>query len=988
MTKRFIGNLKTFGASSGYSVALPGSTATYLQMPWSYDIALSSNNFTLEAWIYPLNSGTQVGIITGWGATSGQYILRRTAGNRLEFVYNNGATVTLTGTVGFIRPFQWNHVCVIGNTSSNLRLYINGVVSVSTGYPGPFDLSDTTPLRIGVDQNITNAFLGYISNVRFCMTDVSAASNIYNNDGFNPPTTLFPTTTDCKFLTCNSTAIQNITDNTTFRQNVPVTVVQSGTPVNIAVVSDFSPATSEAPLSYPNFGPGTANYQAVVAIGSTGNVMGLPTANSTINGSANLGMLTLNDAAMSAAQGNLSNYDPTNTNNLDFTRALIKAGPIANNNNTFIDSSSINATPTRVGNVNQGTKSPYYQRTPATAWSSYLNNGAWHTCTTVAPGTGSCTYEWFFNLDVLDNPTSFINTRSGDTTDGFDCYIDSGGQIRLSYTGTEFFVSTAGGWVRLKKWTHMAIVWNGTALSVYIDGVAVAPSPLTVTSRTFSSTALNFPNRNATGGGTNFRGYMTNFRYCTSAVYTTGFTPPVPPLPVVTSSAVTRLLTLQDYFLVDNSGNNNITLTDTNASLRRVPASVLDNQLLPPPDQTFIGGSGWFDGTGDYLTYASSTNYAPGTGDFSWEMWFCLTTKGVLQDPLNNSAGRWGLSISTGNVLTTFDGTTTFTITTGRSPLSVGSWYHVAITRVGTQIRCFLNGRLTATAASTYTSTAAQTCNIGCGSTVNTNLFRGYITGVRFVKGGIPSLFSTASTTVGTQIFTPSLTPYTGTEALTGGTVNLLMRMDNYGVADARGRCNFETLANYTNSATVTKFGNKSMYFDGSTTGYMQGLAEGNFTVGSFDFCIDLWFYPTSLAAVSYLLDINNANATGRLTLRVNTDGTVQTTGVTLANIQTTTINALSINRWYHIAVVRSSSRMAIYIDGVASITPAVITTSYNSTVGTYVAIGGVYSATFVGGACNGYMQDLRVTQGHSRFSSGFVIGDGFTPPEGPAAVQ
>jgi hypothetical protein len=992
MTKRFLGNLKTFGASSSYSSYFPGVATSYLQIPPSFDVWPNNNNFTMEMYVYPQTVNTIVGFMSLWGATTGQYIIRRNASNQLEFVYNlsGTGTTTATGTNALIRSWKWNHICVV-RSGSSLVLFVDGVVALSTTITDSISFSDTTtPLRIGVDQNLTNPFLGYISNVRFCMTDNVTAGQIYPLTGFPPPMALAPVTSDCKILTCNTEVIQNNSNSATFRSSCAITAF--GVSPTYIQASDFTPYASSAPLSYPIFGPNTANYVTTVPAGAAGGYMNFPMANSTFQGSANLGMLTLADVAMSASQGNLSNYDPLNSNNLVFTTAIINANPSGTNNHTFIDSSPLNASVSRFGNATQGTFTPYYPLHPATSWATYITSGnTYFGTTTTAPGTASCTYEFFCNMDNLSTgKTAFMNTRSGDTTDGFDFYAEQGtsptsGLFKISYTGVELFASTTGGWLREKQWHHVAVVFNGTALSIYVDGVIVPPSPVTITGgRTFTSTTLQIAY--TPSQGQNFRGYISNFRYLQGvAQYTTTFTPPTVPLGIVTSSSVTRILAFQNYSVQDNSGNNAVFVNTNNGSVQ-LPAAVTSNALLPPPDQVTVGGSAYFDGTGDYLSLPSSTDYAPGTGDFSLDCWIMPAVFGSTRNIIYNSAARWYLEISSTGVLTTFDGTTTFTFGT----LVACSWYHIAITKVGTQARCFLNGRLTATAVTSYTSTAAQTFLVGGNTT--TNPFSGYISGVRFVKGGIPTLFSTASTTLNTQVFTPQLTPLTGTEARTGGTLNLLLDMDNYAVADSMRRCNFETMANFTTSNTVTKFGNKSMFFDGSTTGYIQGTSTGNFTLQSNSMCIDLWFYPTSLAANSYLIDINNGGGTARFTIRVNTNGTVQTltgTGaVPATSIQTTSINPLVVGKWYHIAVVRFVNFMGIYIDGVASILPANLNTAYFSSSTTFVAIGGTYSATRVGGACTGYIQNVRVTNGHPRFTNAINLGEGFTPPIGPAAVQ
>ena len=95
---KYAGKLITSGATAGYSVQFSNS---YLETPWNAAYAFGTGNWTIEAWIYPTNTSTDVAIISNWTATAGQFQLRRTAANRLEFIYNlNGTTFTTTGTDG------------------------------------------------------------------------------------------------------------------------------------------------------------------------------------------------------------------------------------------------------------------------------------------------------------------------------------------------------------------------------------------------------------------------------------------------------------------------------------------------------------------------------------------------------------------------------------------------------------------------------------------------------------------------------------------------------------------------------------------------------------------------------------------------------------------------------------------------------------------------------------------------------------------------
>lgn len=980
MSKRYLGNLVTLGAPGGFSFQFPGVANAYLTTPYSTSAELGDNNFTAEAWVFPTNNGTLVGILSSYGVSNGQFTLRRTTTNRLEVAYDiGGGTVTLTGTVGFIRANQWNHVALIRKSTGFLYLMVNGVQSASVSIgSAAFNSTNQFPWNIGVAQNAGSPFLGFISNVRLCISPGAQAGDIYNVAGFNPPLELRPLSFPgggTPFLVCNQSTLYN--DSPGYQDVINFGIASAATSPNFPLPSTFSPAEGTQlltqPIGFPPVAQITSNpfpYSGACGTGSS------------------LGMVTLQDLAMSASQANLPNRDPFRNSNLAYATCLIRAenSVTVTNNSTFIDSSPINATVTRNGNPNQAALSPY-TIFPTPAYSTYMNGGGYLNATVTAPGTGNFTYEMFLRLDSLhNNPVTVMNTRSGDTTDGFDCYISNTGVITLGYSGVDWFVSTSAGWIVPNRWYHFAIVAVGTAFSVYVNGVLVAPSPFTQATRTFTSTTLNIGRRIL---GSNFTGYISNFRYCTTAVYTAAFTPPSAPLGVVTSSTVTRLLTCQNDRWIDNSGNN-VTITSSAAASATVstaltrPVAINNTYLLPPPERSTSGGSTFFDGTGDYLSFATSTNYAPGTGDLSWECWIYPKSIGAARCVIGPSSSRWDISITAANVVTTFDGTTTFSIGT----IQPRCWFHIAVTVVSGRVRTFFNGVLTQTATTTYTSTTTQSINIGATGTATTP-FIGNITGVRFVKGGIPTAYSTASVTTGTTIFTPARTALTGDEPLTGGTVNMLLKMDNAALVDKVNGTEMEFFGTATLSSAVARWPNtKSMAFDGTSTCIITGYAEA-WSMGNADCTCDFWFYPTTLAVLQWVFDFYNTSTTGRFTFRLETSGNVAFGGSGGSSIVTSSINQPPLNQWSHICFMRQGGYAGLYINGALS--SPLTATAVNFSVqpnGTF-AIGGQYNSVTAptGGTFNGYIQDIRMTAG-ARFTGGTNLGEGFIPPTGPAQTH
>jgi len=179
-----------------------------------------------------------------------------------------------------------------------------------------------------------------------------------------------------------------------------------------------------------------------------------------------------------------------------------------------------------------------------------------------------------------------------------------------------------------------------------------------------------------------------------------------------------------------------------------------------PTVSTSGSGSVSFSGSSQYLVSSASSNFSLGTSDFSVECWVYKTSTTGDQaavassvtgnlDPLffyfSNGSNNALLYLSSNG--SSFDIASAVAVGT----VSLNTWAHLAVTRVGTTFTTYLNGVQT----STFTSSASiyksvNSYAIGGGQT-SINGFKGYISNVRVVKGS--SAYSGA--------FTPSTTPLT-----------------------------------------------------------------------------------------------------------------------------------------------------------------------------------------------------------------------------------
>jgi hypothetical protein len=287
-------------------------------------------------------------------------------------------------------------------------------------------------------------------------------------------------------------------------------------------------------------------------------------------------------------------------------------------NNTFLDSSTNNFSITRNGDTTQGSFNPYM---PSGYWSGFFDGtGDFLSVASNAAfdiGSSDFTVEcWFYSNSFatgqgLISRYNFISVGAG-----WGLILNSATSIRF-IRGNDILLDATVSAMAVGTWYHVAAVRNGSTLTTYLNGVQAAQAT-GISNFTDATTALQIGRTNTVTNDLN--GYISNARVVKgTAVYTTAFTPPTAPLTAITN---TSLLCLQDNRFKDNS---------TNAFAITVNGDTRISKFAPfnPPasySTASYGGSGYFDGTGDYLDVANNAAFQFGAGDFTIEM-FVYTNK-------------------------------------------------------------------------------------------------------------------------------------------------------------------------------------------------------------------------------------------------------------------------------------------------------------------------------------------------------------------------
>ena len=627
-------------------------------------------------------------------------------------------------------------------------------------------------------------------------------------------------------------------------------------------------------------------------------------------------------------------------------------------NNTFVDSSTNNFTITRNGNTTQGTFSPY-----GSNWSNYFDgtgddlrissNAAF------AIGTGNFTFE------------AWINPPSWATAAPFFVCTGTGG-LWIGKNGSNFVVRAYGVADQLQYatvpttnvWTHIVAVRSGTTLSLFYNGTRVAT---TTNSYSFAQQPVSIGSDGEPVAPTYYTGYISNLRLVKgTAVYdptASTLTVPTTPLTAITN---TSLLTCQSNRFIDNSTNNFTITKNGDVSVQRFspfsPTTAYSTSV--------IGGSGYFDGSGDKLTVAANTAFQFGTGNFTVEFWLYPTSLSSYQTPIDmgyNSSGSYVVQTGNANGIPVFY-SAGIALLTSSSAWNANAFNHVVVCRSGTTLSMFINGARTATATNSTNFNSNSTLGIGAAATASPDYpVVGYVSDVRLVKGS--SVYDPTSSTL--TVPTAPLTAITNT--------SLLLSYTNAGILDNAMMNDLETVGNAQISTSVKKYGTGSMYFDG-VGDYISTVYKPIAQYGSANFTIEFWFYQNSRTAGEYdaIFRINSAGtgygADMYMTIGAGVSGYALAVSNNARNGWAVLLNPTgglpALTTWHHMAIVRNGSTWTVYLNG-----SSVGTATYSGTVNTP---SGAFEIGWAGTSdsyFDGYIDDFRITNGVARYTTTF------TPP-------
>ena len=377
----------------------------------------------------------------------------------------------------------------------------------------------------------------------------------------------------------------------------------------------------------------------------------------------------------------------------------------------------------------------------------------------------------------------------------------------------------------------------------------------------------------------------------------------------------------------------------------------------------FYNESVFFDGdeaytNGSSISYADSTDFEFGSGDYTLEGWIqptgdlgnsdenCIISKYqatgskrewmlFLDSGSGNDRLRWSWSNDSGGSATHIYSATGKIKSAGGAG-NIG-WYHWAVCKDSTNVRMYVNGVQqddVNSSPGTITGTDRD-LSIGAyysGTTVGKNgMYRGFQSDVRIYKG------------VAKYANGVNFTPASSQPAL--------MKDSPSGVVH---KAAFETPPS------------GSGYFDGGSDWVKSSSTSSDYAMGSGDFTIECFCYFNSTADYAYLWDFRHDDDADNLIYcyqNINQDKL----HVGVGAVGSVDAGICPINKWNHVALVRQSGTVKTYINGnnTHTFSEATDISASNS-----LYIGARYSEAYTAA---GWISNFRAVKGTAVYTSNFI---------------
>jgi len=1022
---------KKFGTASGYF----NGTTSYLTTPNHSDFNFGSGDFTIECWVYQ-NSQSDWNTVVSKNPTdqAGVWRLVIGVGGYVAFGAYTGSTWFSVNALPYISGVKlntWTHIAVV-RSGNEAYIYVNGVrrganLAYSVSIP---DLANQ--LTVGRLENTGIWYFdGYIDDLR-----ITKGVGRYTSD-FVPPTRTFPDTSffDEKGHTVTSVGTPTLSSTSSKFGGFSAYFNGSSSYLSLADSVDWSFGSSDFTLEcwvnptnfisareilaqrddvyLPDFMflrsdvggiirflikntsvvqadlqssfPIVAGVFSHIAVVRSGNTVllfinGVLSNFTSISGAyPDIPALFLIGAA-----NTLSNYFLGYIDDVRVTKGVARysipsvtlGDPYFSNNVLLMHMQGLEGS-TTFTDVMGKTVTPVGNSKITLADSKFGNASAYFDgvgdylsvpySTDFDFGTGDFTIELWFKISGNSSVNSgglrtavLVSTLGAAApANGYSIYVT--GDATTTGTAISFVNHVAGTaytvgvniTVPQGSWIHLAIVrWGGTT-TVYKDGVAIASGVL-------GNQAVNAASNNLVIGRSQFAGYLNEFNGYIDDLrikkglgrYRYSFNP-VGPHPDIYGFNAVGSQVFDPPARSFREPSNTTTFYDAKGH----EVTVLGTPTINTVTKKFGNGSASFNGSTDYLVISETSDLGFGVGDFTVECWInTASSSSALLDfrknpemphlyfyLVNGHASMWnGMADCEGSIA-----------------VNTSAWVHLVWCRYHGVLSQYVDGVLDASIPSTLNLGTERSLVIGA-TYAGSFFYTGYLDDLRVTKG---------------------LARYEGpfsapTKAFPDPYSRALFVEDTGKVISAIGTVE---------QSSVNKYGSGALYFNGSGNNVTSIADSADLRVGATgQFTVELWarFLALPNTGTQYNLIQKGYAATSNLEWQLSLQDiagvtgykfTYTTDGVSAAQVGVNFTPTLG--QWYHLACVRTSTNLILFIDGVVVYDSTFATSLFQGAGAVTIGANGVGENSFYG-----YFDDIRITVGVARYVSSFSPPDRLNP--------
>lgn len=537
--------------------------------------------------------------------------------------------------------------------------------------------------------------------------------------------------------------------------------------------------------------------------------------------------------------------------------------------------------------------------------------------------------------------------------------------------GLELYLNTANGraiyspnGIPMSSWNHIAVSRNGASIRLFLNGTQVGSTYNIGTASISSSTEKLKIGEDNLSANPAYNGYMDDLRI-TKGIgrYSSNFTPPTSELTLTSDPYAANVSLLMNFNPIIDSSTNNATLSE------------FANAQVDTKTKKYGNGSFYFDGTGDCFSFPTNDTFNFGNSDFTIEFWYLksgapqsfgrifqtadgdiFTAHSICFDTTSDSI-RWDLSTAG----------FTWNYTLISTTVSSSEWRHFAFVRNGNYLIAYQDG--------IKKGSAAINANSLMYNSTHTIVIGGQSNGLRSANGYLDDLRVTRGITrYGRNITVP--TAEFDNSDIYFNSVSLLLHMNGASNSttftdSSSNNFTITVFGDTKINTTIKQFGTGSAIFDGAGD-YLRIPYNTAFAFGSGDFTFECWIYPTSISGIRCIYATSGGSGSVYKFV-VHLDAgvpKVHINNLSNINLYHAADSAVSINTWTHIAYTRTGDTWTWYINGkLAGIGTNSTNITYAGTEPTYIGYGA--EATFA--AFIGYIDELRVTKGISRYNLNFI---------------